>query len=269
MKLWGNDDCLLARFDIAPTADVMIDRALPERIVFLSFRGCRWSSQCRGVASDEAECSVIVRNAGDIYSARLQQVAKTGGICRELHVSPGYLTMLRRQAGLGRDIDFTIMQHRRTWLGDMLFAAHGAAERGDGLAFECMLLGLVRALTLAGGDSDAPRRRSRNHQKIARTIEYMRQHYSEPISLRDLADTAGMNHFVFLRNFKQHAGVTPHEYLRSFRVNRVRDLMRVGHSSVDAALMSGFADQSHMIRSFKRKTGLTPGAIAFGHGPGG
>jgi len=263
MKWWGDEDCHLARFDIAPGSQITIDRALQERIVFLSFRGCHWSSTCRGASAQEAERSVVARNAGDIYSAKLEKVGERGGICREFYLSETHLDRLQRQCGLDGGIDFRVMHYDNAGLADMLFATHGAAEMGDRLAFDCHLLALVRAIAIVGGAHGETPHRPRNPHRIGRAIAWLRAHYDEPVSLADLADAAEMNPFVLIRSFKQHTGVPPQEYLRALRVNRARSLMMDGSSSAEAALMSGFADQSHMIRSFKRKTGLTPSATGY------
>jgi AraC-like DNA-binding protein len=44
------------------------------------------------------------------------------------------------------------------------------------------------------------------------------------------------------------------------RLETVKRLLILGKSLVDAAVESGFADQSHMTRHFKRTFGMTPGA---------
>jgi AraC-like DNA-binding protein len=43
------------------------------------------------------------------------------------------------------------------------------------------------------------------------------------------------------------------------RLDRAKSAIRSGHSLAEASFMSGFADQSHMTRQFKRAFGLTPG----------
>ena len=54
-------------------------------------------------------------------------------------------------------------------------------------------------------------------------------------------------------------GTRPYRYLIMRRLDRARALMRSSFSIADAAYESGFADQSHMTRQFKRTYGLSPG----------
>jgi AraC-like DNA-binding protein len=80
-----------------------------------------------------------------------------------------------------------------------------------------------------------------------------------PISLAELAALSGVSRFQLLRGFTREAGTTPHAYLVQRRVRLVRRLLAAGRSPVDAALIAGFADQSHMTRAFIRQFGITPG----------
>jgi AraC-like DNA-binding protein len=65
-----------------------------------------------------------------------------------------------------------------------------------------------------------------------------------------------------VRAFSQATGMTPHAYLVQRRIGIVRRMIAKGTPLADAALAGGFADQSHMTRTFVRAYGLTPGAYA-------
>ncbi|WP_338149160.1 helix-turn-helix transcriptional regulator [Citrobacter cronae] len=62
-----------------------------------------------------------------------------------------------------------------------------------------------------------------------------------------------------LRSFSREIGVTPHAYLIQLRVRKARRLLATGKSPVEVALLTGFADQSHLTRAFVRQFGVTPG----------
>ncbi|WP_170107076.1 AraC family transcriptional regulator [Roseibium marinum] len=79
------------------------------------------------------------------------------------------------------------------------------------------------------------------------------------LNLADLADAAGVSRFQLLRRFSAEVGTTPHNYLIQYRVNLARRKIRAGHPLAEAAVSSGFADQSHMTRAFVRQYGLSPG----------
>jgi AraC-like DNA-binding protein len=79
-----------------------------------------------------------------------------------------------------------------------------------------------------------------------------------PTSLAELAALSGVSRFQLLRGFAREIGTTPHAYLVQRRVRLVRQMLANGRSPADAALLAGFADQSHMTRAFVRQFGVTP-----------
>jgi AraC-like DNA-binding protein len=95
--------------------------------------------------------------------------------------------------------------------------------------------------------------------RVKSARDYLKSHYAENVSLSALASIAGLSRFYLLRVFRNQMGVPPHEYQTQVRVARARKLLRSGHSILEAALETGFFDQSHFSRNFKRITGRTPG----------
>lgn len=79
-------------------------------------------------------------------------------------------------------------------------------------------------------------------------------------SLQSLATEAGLSRFQTLRAFARATGLTPHAYLVERRTQLARRLILAGSPLADAAAASGFADQSHMTRAFRKRYGLTPAA---------
>lgn len=82
------------------------------------------------------------------------------------------------------------------------------------------------------------------------------------ITLADLARESGLSRFQVLRGFAKATGFTPHSYLMQRRIDLARRLIARKTPLADAAAISGFADQSHMTRTFARKYGISPGAYA-------
>lgn len=71
-----------------------------------------------------------------------------------------------------------------------------------------------------------------------------------------------MSRFQLLRGFAGATGLTPHAYLVQRRIHLARRLIATGIPLAEAAIASGFADQSHMTRIFTRNHGISPGAYA-------
>lgn len=83
-----------------------------------------------------------------------------------------------------------------------------------------------------------------------------------PVSLAALAREADMSRFQLVRSFARMTGLTPHAYLMQRRIQQARTLIAKGVPLAQAALASGFSDQSHMTRAFMRSFGFSPGVYA-------
>lgn len=97
-------------------------------------------------------------------------------------------------------------------------------------------------------------------ENIKHICEFMERHYSESISLNQLCAFSGFGKSTLLREFTKQKGVTPYRYLQSIRIGKAKALLEKGISPVDAALQTGFSDQSHFTRFFQMYIGLTPAA---------
>jgi transcriptional regulator GlxA family with amidase domain len=100
---------------------------------------------------------------------------------------------------------------------------------------------------------------------VLRAVELMRRRLASPLSLEELAESAGLSPFHFARQFKTATGHPPHDYLVRLRVDRAQELIRHhGREWTMAAIAqeTGFADQSHMARHFKRVLGVSPREFA-------
>jgi AraC-like DNA-binding protein len=141
-----------------------------------------------------------------------------------------------------------------------LLAALRAWQQGsaDGLACEealvqaCGLL-LARHTTQRAAQPPANAALGRGRQCLGERL-------ADPPTLTELATLAGVSRFQLLRRFAAAYGCTPHAWLTQQRAERARSLVRQGTGLAEAAHACGFADQSHLTRTFNRHFGFTPGA---------
>ena len=92
--------------------------------------------------------------------------------------------------------------------------------------------------------------------------EFLDAHRGAVVTSAALEAVTGMSRYALARHFRVCLGTSPYRYLLMRRLDHARKLIRNGAPLADAALRSGFADQSHMTRQFKRAYGLSPGRWA-------
>ena len=137
-----------------------------------------------------------------------------------------------------------------------LFSAMTSRETGADVKSQELLLTLLADLV------DVPIK----PMSVAKEIEMARERIDDypaaSVSLSELAGLAEMSQFRLLRAFRRATGLTPHAYLIQRRIQLARKMIATGTGLAEAALASGFADQSHMTRIFTRSYGLSPHQFA-------
>jgi AraC family transcriptional regulator len=125
---------------------------------------------------------------------------------------------------------------------------------------------LNQAFHLAAPDGmlkEIPVRHKRHYlPAIERAREFLQTRYTEDIHLKDVAAECAMSPFHFARVFKQIALVSPHQYLRHYRLHHANHLLR--HTSLpvyEVALQSGFNNLAHFTFSFTEKYNTSPSAF--------
>lgn len=125
---------------------------------------------------------------------------------------------------------------------------------------ESRLLGLVYAVLKHCSDTPPPEvKLGQEHSAVSLVKEVLHAHPEQGHRLGDLATLAKLNKYYLWEVFTRDVGVTPDRYQTCLRVNRAEDLLARGISVAQAALSAGFSDQSHLTRTFKKYTQVTPG----------
>lgn len=96
-------------------------------------------------------------------------------------------------------------------------------------------------------------------EEIEKACRFMEQHFAERIYLDQICRYAGLSKSTLLRAFTKSKGVTPYSYLENIRIGEAKKLLEQGFPPIEAALRTGFSDQSHFTNYFNRFIGLSPG----------
>lgn len=94
---------------------------------------------------------------------------------------------------------------------------------------------------------------------------FLDEHLTRELHLGVAASQLRRSKAHLVRCFTQEFGVSPHAYVVGRRVERARHLLLAGVAPADVAAITGFCDQSHLTRHFKRYTSTTPAAYAKSH----
>ena len=95
--------------------------------------------------------------------------------------------------------------------------------------------------------------------EIEEVYRFMEQHFSEHIYLDQICHLAGLSKSTLLWAFTKSKGVTPYSYFQNIRIGEAKKLLEQGLPLVEAALRTGFSDQSHFTNYFNRYIGVSPG----------
>jgi AraC-like DNA-binding protein len=106
------------------------------------------------------------------------------------------------------------------------------------------------------------RERAASHAAVARARGFLEAFVGHDLGLDDLAAAAGCDKFSLIRAFKRELGLPPYAYFLRLRLRRAQTLLARGYRPAEVATATGFADQAHFTRHFRRIVGLTPGRYA-------
>lgn len=95
--------------------------------------------------------------------------------------------------------------------------------------------------------------------RLNRVLDFIRANVSEDLTLSELAQTAGMSPHYFCELFKQSTGLSPHQYVIRRKIELAKELLSDPRIRIiEASARTGFVDQSHFTKVFRRVVGVSP-----------
>jgi AraC-like DNA-binding protein len=205
--------------------------------------------------------SLFIVHPGEVHSNRAYE--RSGCSYRTLFIEPDAVRCMAAEI-FGRDRGLPFFPTAVVFDQDILrlfLQLHVALEAPtSSLERESLLLALSTKL-IARFSQQRPSLDSfkRKGPSVKRACEYLTERYAENVLLEQLAHIVGLSPFHFSRVFCEQVGMPPHAFQTQVRVARAKTLLLQGWSISQAAAQTGFADQSHLTRHFKRLVGVTPG----------
>jgi len=97
------------------------------------------------------------------------------------------------------------------------------------------------------------------HPHVGRILDYVALHYSEQLTLKQIAAKIGISISRVAHLVKQHTGKTVWQHLMRMRIAKARQLLEnTNDQCSQIALTIGFCDQSYFTKHFRRLTGTSP-----------
>ncbi|MBN3805777.1 AraC family transcriptional regulator [Paraburkholderia sp. Ac-20336] len=142
-----------------------------------------------------------------------------------------------------------------------LACAHRLLEAGDDeLAAEAAMLDALSTLLVRYAQTrPEPARLATDDVRVALMQERLAGDLLESVPLAEVAKATGLSPFHAARLFTRTTGLPPHAWRNQVRLQRSLAPLRAGIPVTDVAAASGFTDQSHFTRHFRRMFGVPPG----------
>jgi AraC-like DNA-binding protein len=139
-------------------------------------------------------------------------------------------------------------------------ALHGLVRApGEDLETESQLADITERLRARLGSPELPDRLDR--APAYRLRDLLEDHVVPGLSLDEASRALHFHPAYLVRSFTREFGMSPHRYLVSRRVDLARRLILAGEPLRSVAAGSGFYDQPHLTRHFKRILGVSPHAF--------
>ncbi|MBJ9965561.1 AraC family transcriptional regulator [Burkholderia seminalis] len=130
----------------------------------------------------------------------------------------------------------------------------------DPLAAETAMLDALSTLIVRHADArPRPAPLAADEPRVDAMRERLAADLTCTVTLDDVAQAAGLSPFHAARLFTRTTGMPPHAWRNQLRLQRALAPLRAGVPVADVAAASGFVDQSHFTRHFKRMFGVPPG----------
>jgi AraC family transcriptional regulator len=120
---------------------------------------------------------------------------------------------------------------------------------------ESLTLALMAALFAPSTHANQTTRYGLARWQLRRAIEYFEEHLSHQLSLSDVARQLGLSQSRFALGFRLSTGMPPYHWFTEARVKKAQELLLQRKEPIATiAIQSGFADQSHLTKAFRRST---------------
>jgi AraC-like DNA-binding protein len=218
-----------------------------------------------GAARFEVDATQQRANRGELFVLEPDAVhtgmaaVPEGWAYKVLYLDPALIhEWEERDAPAPRAARWVVFRDRQ--LRDSLLRVHATLGAGTaGLQLDEAVVAALEALRPHLRPRPEAARERFEHAAVRRARAFLSEHWDQPVRLASVSEFAGLTRFELVRRFRAQTGLTPHAFQVNVRVARARVMLDAGEPIARVAAACGFADQSHLTRTFRRAVGVTPG----------
>lgn len=257
---------------LCPPRDFEIAYRIPKYLIFSPY-----SQSTVELSVSEGATYRRIWGAGDALMVppsmtfRMRLTKPTETLC--LEIDPEYADQAIERVARGRpwspafvdeykDPGFAALQRevRRCILGDPIKEPAYLEQLVEGMLsrLACHMVGLSTAV---------PAKEMLKSYVVRQLLNHIETHLAGKLSVKELADMAGLSRSHFTRAFQAAMGEPPQEFIIGRRLCRAREILADDHMTIaEVATATGFSSQAHLATAFKKRLGVTPSdyRIAFG-----
>ena len=99
----------------------------------------------------------------------------------------------------------------------------------------------------------------KNIERLKSILSFIHSHYTEKITLENIASSAGLCRSECCRFFKKHMNASLFDYLLSYRIEQSLPLLlETDHTVTEVSGMTGFSNPCYFTKIFKKQMGISP-----------
>lgn len=235
-----------------------------------------YSEACGSLYIDKTEYDVV---PGDIFFINPGLIHRTfrksHGLMSHIVFSLGILKTMSGGNEVNKRIDAMLEQKIQIkakaeqgseWYNDLLPIISGILEYQEKIIEigheSCMVTAYLFAMFASCYRADCFHYADENYlygvQYVTRIMEYIGEHYREPLNVSTLAKYLSISETYLSRLFRNYVGCTPINYINSVRLREAYRLLEEGMDVTGTAAAVGIQNVSYFIKLFKSTTGQTP-----------
>lgn len=217
------------------------------------------ASSCLGIDKYVKEGEIVLINPGELHSG--VPMVKEGVSYSMLYINIDYLKKLFHDF-CPSSIEYPEFKKKIICKRDTIISlssfVNSFSNQLDNIDKQSLLFETILKIFFNSKTRDTSKKEKLSSNDFSMVKDFLASNLEKKITLDEMADIAGISKFHFLRLFKNSTGITPHIYRMQKRIEKSKNLLLDGASSLDIAMKLGFYDQSHFLNKFRDYIGATP-----------